>query len=414
VIIQGKGPASKGYDVDALATQFARLGKMARDMPRSFDSNGITYAVDSPSGGPNSLGHLLPGRGFLPRVDLSTLGLHRRPRYVLDPSAFRRRMDRVEEKTRKERDWDRLLEGRGLKVVEGGAISTYDGIIASRGAGKAEDRTFTKSSITTVATTWSTLVHAGGQPPALTYLATTAPTDALLDRTNAAAISQYLTSPTSPDKKYLLTFGFGSAQQINIAVLVDILNHSGSYRMTVSTAETVVTPTLATRQYGPGTGIGNLVTLVVATAATFAVGTLTLQTVDQAGANTNAPALTTSATATTADTLVPSTAAVSGTGTGSFFIPLASGQTGVQAIKQNTLSVNTGTGGPLAGLVFFPLSVVPGVGANAYIERDSTTQIDGITELVQASSVIGFLSLIVQTNTTSSGALTGFIRTVAG
>lgn len=406
----GTGIASKGYDVDAAAAQLIHLGKMARQMPKSFDPHGMTYNVDSPSGGPGSLGKILPGRGFLPSVDIRTLGLNRRPFGVLDPSAFRRSLERVDEKTIRERHWEKMLGER--PPIAGGAITGYDNIIANRAAGKAEDRAFFKASITSVATTWSTLVHAGGQPPALTYLATTAPTDALLDRTNAAAISNYLTSPTSPDKKYLLTFGYGSAAQLQVAVLVDILNHSGSYRMTVSTAETVVTPTLATRQYGPGTGIGNLVTMVVATAATFAVGTLTLQTVDQAGANTNAPALTTSATATTADTLVPSTAAI--TGAGSFFIPLASAQTGVQAIKQNTLSVNTGTGGPLAGLVFFPLSIVPGIGANAYIERDSTTQIDSITELVQASNVIGFLSMFVLTNTTTSGALSGFVRTVAG
>jgi hypothetical protein len=393
IALTGQGAASKGYNVDAVVSQLSWLGRTARQMPRSYDSDQMTYRVDSPDG---SLGRLLPGRGLLLGQDLRTLGITRNPPYVYDPSRVQRIGDAL----------------RRLGRSERGAISTYDGIIASRGSGKANDMAFSKVSITTVATTWSTVWHAGGQPPAGTYLATTAPTDANLDRTNAAAISTYLTSPTSPDKKYLLTFGFGSSSQINMAVLVDIINHSGSFRMSVNTAETIVTPTITSqRQYGTGSGVGNLVTLIVATAGTPGAGTCILQTVDQAGSNTNAPTLTVAATAVTADTIFPSTSAVTAGG-GSFFVPLASGQTGVQAIKQNTMSV-AGTG-VLAGNVFFPLSFVPGVAASAYIERDSTTQIDGITELVTVSSVIGHLSMYVLTNSTTSGAVTGFIRSVAG
>ncbi len=104
-VLSNPGPASKGYDVDAMASQLAYLGQTAMQMPRSFDSVGMTYNVDSPSGGPGSLGKILPGRGFLCGVDLRSLGLHRRPKGVLDPSAFRRRMDRVEAKTLEERQW---------------------------------------------------------------------------------------------------------------------------------------------------------------------------------------------------------------------------------------------------------------------------------------------------------------------
>ena len=385
---------------DLIVKQLRFLGDMARKMPRSFDSDGITYRVDSPDLG--SMGRLLPGRGYMSPVDLKTLGITRQPPNVYDPSRYRR----IEDAAR------RFFAGRSMFDLQRGAITSYDGIIANRAGGKAQDIAWTKSSLAASVNVWYSLWRAGGQPPGGTFLATTAPTDANLDRTNNAAISFYLANPSSPDKKYLLSFGFGCTVQDNWLVLVDIINHGGAYRLSVNTAETVVTPTTAgQRQYGSGTGIGNLLTMVCATAGTPGAGTSITQYVDQAAANTNAPTLTTVAVAILADVLWPSSVGVT-TGGGTFFIPLAAGTTGVQAVKQHTASV-AGTG-TLAHNVFFPLSFIPGVGANAYIERDSTVQIDGITELVQASSVLGHLACYVLPNTANTGVISGFVRTVAG
>jgi hypothetical protein len=385
-------------DTDQLVAEMGRWASMARVMPASFEAAGITYRVDSPHGG--TLGRLIPGRGFLSPVDLGTLGIRRQPPHIYDPSRYRRIEDEVR----------RRLARSGEFAIQGAAISTYDQIIAGRGNGKAQDIAFVKLSLTTTASIWYSLWRAGGQPAAGTFLATTAPTDANLDRTNAAAISTYLASPSSPDKKYLLSLGFGSTQQINMLVLVDIINHGGAFRLSVNTAETVTTPTITgQRQYGSGTGIGNLLTFVVATAGTPGAGTFIAQYVNQAGTNTNAPTINTIAAAIIADVIWPGSVGLPGP---SFWVPLASGDTGVQAVKQTTCSV--AGSGTLASNVFFPLSFIPGVAASAYIERDSTVQIDGITELVQASGVIGHLACYVLPNATSSGALTGLVRSVAG
>lgn len=385
---------------DLIVEQLRFLGDMARKMPRSFDAESITYRVDSPDLG--SLGRMLPGRGFLSAIDFRKLGITRQPANVYDPSRYRR----IEDAARK------FFAGRGMLELQRGAITSYDAIISNRSGGKAQDIAFTKASLTTTANVWYDLWRAGGQPGAGTFLATTAPTDANLDRTNNAAISFYLANPSSPDKKYMLSFGFGATVQDNWLVLVDIINHGGIYRLSVNTAETVVTPTIAgQRQYGSGTGIGNLLTMICQTAGTPGAGTSIVQYVDQAGANTNAPTLTSAAAAILADVIWPSSVGVTAGG-GSFFIPLAAGSTGVQAVKQHTASV-AGTGN-LAHNVFFPLSFIPGVGANAYIERDSTVQIDGITELVQASSVLGHLACYLLPNTASSGVISGYVRTVAG
>lgn len=403
--------------VDTLVENLSEWANIARSMPKSFEMGGISYSVDSPDGG--NLGRMLPGRGFLSAVDLKTLGITKQPPHIYDPSLYQSIVD----ETRKGYKRRGLLvedeqevkftdkRGREHHLISGGAITTYDSIIAQRSAGQAEDRTVFKASITTTANIWYSLFHAGGHPVAGTYLNTTAPTDAVLDRSNAAALSLYFSNPTSPARKYLLTFGFSATTQVNMAVLVDILQHGGGFRLSVNTAETVVAPTNSTRQYGTGSGVGNLLTFICSAAGTPGAGTFIAQYVNQAAANTNAPTLTTAAAAIIADVLWPASVGVTA-GAGSFFVPLASGDTGVQAVKQTTCSV-AGTG-TLASNVFFPLSFVPGMAGNAYIERDSTSQIDGITELVQAANVIGCLGLYIFPNSTTSGGLTAFMRTVAG
>jgi hypothetical protein len=404
--------------VDTLVENLVEWGKLARKMPPSFEMGGVAYDMHSPDG--QQMGKLLPGRGFLSAVDLKSLGITRNPPYVYDPSRYQRITDEVRTGYRRRgllgKDDSEVIftdkRGRQHHLISGGAITNYDVILAGRGAGQAEDRAFVKTTITTTANIWYSLFRAAGHPAAGTYLNTTAPTDANLDRTNAAALSLYFSNPTSPARKYLLTFGFTASVQINIAVLVDIINHGGGFRLSVATAETVTTPTITgQRQYGTGSGVGNLLTFICSTAGTPGAGTFIAQYVNQAGSNTNAPTLTTAAAAILADVLWPASVGVTAGG-GSFFMPLASGDTGVQAVKQTTCSV-AGTG-TLASNVFFPLSFVPGMAGNAYIERDATSQIDGVSELVQATNVIGCLGLYVLPNSTTTGTLTGFFRSVAG
>lgn len=385
-------------NVDLIVGNMLEWVKMARQMPKSFDGHGIAYDVGSDD---SVFGKILPGRGFMSKVDLRSLGITKQPPGVYDPSRYRRIEDEVR----------RRMARAGTYAIQGAAISTYDQIITQRAGGFANDIAFVKTTFTTTANVWYSLFTAGGQPGAGTPLATTAPTDRVADRSTAGSISLYLANPAGTARKYILTFGFTAASQINMAVLVDVVNDGGIYRMAVNTAETVVTPTNATRQYGSGTGIGNLLTFIVQAAGTPGAGTMTAQYIDQAGSATNAPALTSAAAAVIVGAIFPSSVGITA-GAGSFFVPLAAASTGVQAVKQNTMSV-TGTGS-LAHNVFFPLLFVPGLAANAYIERDSTTQIDGLTEMVNASQVIGSLQMYVLPNTTSTGALTGYLKTVSG
>lgn len=383
-------------DPDQIMETMIGWGEQARKMPKTWDHEGLTYRVGSDQG---EFGKMLPGRGFMPFVPLKQLGINREHPYVYDPTIFQRLRDRF------------VRLGHDLLTSEIGAISTRNDILTARGGGKADDFAFLKSSITTTANVWyCNFATATGQPGAGTYLATTAPTDQLPTRATTGSLSFYLANPGGSDKKYLLTFGYYAAQQIQMVVLVDVVNEGGSFRLSVNTAETVTTPTVNTRQYSPsGNGIGNLLTFICRTAGTPGAGTFTAQYVDDAGANTNAPALTTLAAAIVADVIFPASVGVTAVG---LFVPLAAGSLGVKAVKQTTCSV--GGTGTLASNVFAPLLFVPGLAANSYIERDSTAQIDGLTELANASQVIGSLRLYLQPNTTSTGIVGGYMKTCAG
>jgi hypothetical protein len=382
-------------DPDNIMEAMIRFGSMAQTMPRTWDHEGLTYNFGSPDG---IFGKLLPGRGFMPGTPLKTLGITKEHPWVYDPSTFQRLRDRL------------FHLGHSLLASEVGAIATRDNIITARGGGKANDFATIKASLTTTANVWyCNFATVGGQPGAGTYLATTAPTDRVPTRATAGSLSLYMSDPGGSDKKYLLTFGFGAAQQINMAVLVDVVNEGGAFRLSVNTAETVTTPTVSTRQYGSGNGIGNLLTFVCSAAGTPGAGTFTAQYVDDAGANTNAPALTTLAAAIIADVIWPASVGVTAVG---LFVPLAAASLGVKAVKQTTCSV-AGTGS-VASNVFFPLMFVPGVSSNSYIERDSTASIDGLTELANATQVTGSLRMYVLPNTTSTGVVTSYFKTCAG
>lgn len=390
---------------DLIAENMLGWARMAKQMPRSFDAAGITYAMASDE---SMFGKLLPGRGFMPAVDLKSLGIHRQPPGVYDPSRYRR----LEDEARRRMAVIGVTEGgREVALIQGAAISGYDQIIAARGSGGGNDYAVTKTSMTTTANVWYDLFQQAGQPGAGTPLATTAPTDQISTLTRTGSLSAYLSNPTGSNKKYLLTFGFTAAQQINMAVLVDVVNDGGSFRMSVNTAETVTTPTNATRQYGSGSGIGNLLTFIVRTAGTPGAGTFTAQYIDQGAVATNAPALTTAAAAVIVGAIFPSSVGVTA-GAGSFFVPLDPADNGVQAVKQTTCSV-AGTG-TLYSQVFFPLLFCPGIAANAYMEATQSQRLDGIKELANAAAVIGQLSLYILPNGTTTGALTGYVETCQG
>lgn len=385
---------ARNYEPDNLAGWLAKTAQMARSMPPSWDGAGITHLVASPDG--DYCGKILPGRGLFIPHELRELGI-RRPIPGVYPRSPVRKL--IEKLGGDERAAIRVFDN--LYRVEGGAIATYDGIIAARGGGKAFDIVISKASITTVANAYSSIIRATGVPGAYSYQAI--PGGEAPDRSKAGAWSTGLADPGGSDLKYLLTVGFTAAQQLNMIILIDLLVAAGSILATVNTAQTVNSTALT--RYVSGAGV--LMTFEVTTQLSNTAHTMTVNkyTGNVNGANQTTGAQTGTAAA-IVDRLVP-------VGLGPF-MQLAAGDYGVLSVEEYTNSVALAAG--VFGLnLYFPLAFIPGLAANAYVERDSTVQIDGLAELVQtAGGVLGFLGAYVLPNTTSTGINSWFLRTCDG
>lgn len=389
-------------DVDQLANTLAHMGTLAKNMPPAWDGAKVRNVVKSTEGA--YLGYMLPGKGLQLDMDLKYLGINKLIPHVYERTLLARCYDYW---LHPEKTWREDLQ----QVIdpERGAITTYDGIISSRAGGKANDVVFTKSSFTTTANDWYTNARIAGMPDAMTFNSATAPTQASCDRSTAGNLAFPIFNPGGSDKKYLLTFGMIAAQQINMMILCDLQVQGGSFRLTVTTAETVAAPVTITRTYYSPLGAGNYIVFVTTTGASATATTLTVTYVDQDNNAAQTTTISGPATATIANQLWPDTSAT----TPMPFFPLATGDYGVRSFSQTQSSVALAAGA-LAGLIVAPLMFMPGVAANAYIERDSTVQIDGLTELVNLSQVVGALVLMMLPNTTSTGVHTGFMRTCAG
>jgi hypothetical protein len=377
-------------DVDSIATHLLRWGEQARAMPPSWDGACIAHPICGPQGQP--IGRMLPGRGLYLDHDLKSLGITRnraRLRSVYEPSVIRHASELF------------ARASGALHVLaedERGAITSYDNIINARANGNAEDRSVLKASFTTVANQWSSLWQAGGVPAAGAYTSTpgTAPNNA-----TTGALSFGLSTPGSGNK-YLLTFGYTAAQAINMLILHDLLVQCGGLSA-ASSANQAVTPAALTR-YTNGKGVMALcdVSSAIGTTASNIVLTYT----NQGGAS--------STQATPSVAMTPSMIVQRTFPAGQPFFTLQSGDYGVETVTNVKLSAAMTTG-TFAINLYYPLMFIPGLVANIWTEADSTIQIDGLAQLVIGSdSAIGCLNAYVQTNTTSTGTVVGFMRTCSG
>jgi hypothetical protein len=302
----------------------------------------------------------------------------------------------------------RFLDGLavlGGRLLPACAITTYNGIIAARAGGKGDDWNVAKSSITSVAQNWHSLFRAAGQPGAGTY--TNIPGGATHNRASVGSWALGTVSPTGGDKKYLLTIGMSAQQNINMTCLVDLLVAAGNIVATSAAAQTVNTTALT--RYTTGAGVMATLEVTTQTSATAHNVTINKYT-DQDGNTLNTTGAQTAQAAATANIvqrLVP-------VDTGSPFFSLASGDYGIRSVQEITVSAALGAGVYALNLVF-PLAYLPGVAVTTYTERDSTIQIDGLTELVLGSdNEIGCLTMYAMPNGTSTGAYVAFMRSCRG
>lgn len=423
------------YDPDIAAARLAEVGRWFRKMPPCWNGARISQPIYEPETGA-FLGRALMGTGILLAGDLPAYGVRRGVRipHVYERSQVMYGHDLVAavtgrlnlppegdpfyrtvpgrffspERAAVELACYRVPVSRTVDAVKRlvAAITTYDDIISARGGGKANDATITKTSFTTVAQTTFSIFRAGGIPVAGTY--TNIPGGAVHTRASTGAWNGILSPVTGGNKKYLLTFGYGSSSTIDWGILLDLLVGCGNISH-ANTANTV-SSTALTRIYEGTDGYGVMAGFDVTTQLGATAGTIRLTSYTDQDGNTGAD----SGAITCTNAAIVQRIEPTGAGSNPPWMPLAAGDFGIRAVATVTSAGNTGGGVSALNLVY-PLAYLPGLISNVYLERDSTTQIDGIKELVQdGSNVVGCLTMWVQTNSTTSGVVKGFARTVEG
>lgn len=402
-------------DVDVIARELARCAAMAVAMPPAWDGAKVAHGFTGTSG--ENLGRVLPGRGIALASDLKSLGITKPIPHVFEKSLAMRAVEACGGRERLAMGAAAILLSAklgalGMADALGGlalAITNYDGIINARANGKFTDRSFVVSSgLTVSANAWFSFVGstAVARVPAGPFTATEVPSGMAPNATDQGGLLFGLANPSGSDKKYLLTVGFTGTQTINVVVLVDILAASGGVLATVTTSQTTGHPAL-TRYTN---GAGNLIVLEVTTQLGAGASNISATYTNQSG--TTGRAINNNAgigapSNATAGRLFPFTLGLPGWA-------LANGDYGVRAIETVRSSQNMGAG-VFNAYVYRPIHFFPGVGANVYVERDSTVQIDGLTELALGSdSQLPFLGVFVLPATTNPGTMTGFLRMVDG
>jgi hypothetical protein len=395
-------------NVDYIAERLMHVAALGKSMPPSWDGAKIMIPVVSPDGSAR-IGKILPGRGLYLDSDLKSVGILKRLPFVYEKTPVQRLADFFKSERAavsataivQSAFWfsrsrlAHLLSPFGPLAMQ--AITTYDGIINARAGGNAYDVTFSKVSITSATNAWSALFDTGGLPGAGSFTATPG---AVCNYNTAGSLSFGLPALTGGNKLYILTFGFTSSAQLNMVILADLLSQVGA--VAVAGAAATVSSTALTR-YTSGNGV--LMTWEVTTALGGTPSNLTVSYTNQAGTaaqSTGAVAMTTSAIV---GRLQPAALGP--------YMGLAAGDFGVRAVATATTSASM-VGGAIALHLYYPLAMVPGVGAQNYIERDSTIQIDGLTELTNASGTPGCLTTYVLTSGASTGLMVGFLRSCVG
>lgn len=405
--------AKTPYDVDVVAAEIGRVAQLARHMPPAWDGAKVAHGFTGTSG--ENLGRVLPGRGVALASDLKSLGITRPIPFVFEKSLAMRTIEACGGRERLAISLSALLLSAKLGALGMadalhtlplfvGAITNYDGIINGRANGKGQDVTMYLVSQTSVASGWHSLIRGGTKFPGGTFAPANIPGGTATNRATTGSLSIGLDNPTGTDLKYLITVGYTSSSTINMVLLADILVAAANINANSATSQTVDTTAL-TRYTGTASA-GNLLTFEVTTALGATASNLTVTYTNSAGTNTRSTGAQVMTTSAIAGRLQPTQLGP--------YTQLQDGDLGVRSVESLIFSSAMGAG-VLNLYIYRPLHFLPGVGANVYIERDSTVQIDGLTELVEGSdSQLGCLTFFVLPASTTTGNFTAFLRTVTG
>lgn len=220
-----------------------------------------------------------------------------------------------------------------------------------------------------------------------------APTTAAVpDNTMNGGLKQ--TDPGGGREKWLYS-AWACGLVAGTLILYDRLLHIGGLSGTTATAQNVQTTTPSPTLTRYTNGLGNIAFVEIYTQIGASSTTITMNYNDQSGSDSTSPAV-----------------AIGNTGfreaTRVIFLPLAAGDTGIQAVKTVTLAATTSTAGNFGVTIGHPLAYI-GIGMPGGAGwRDFSTGLPGIPE-IETDACLAFLWV---PNTTTAPEVFGCLSTI--
>lgn len=205
-------------------------------------------------------------------------------------------------------------------------------------------------------------------------------------------------SNTAGFQKYMYQFGVTPLSPATF-ILYDRLLHIGGLSGTTTTAQTVqgATPSVTLTRYNTNaTSVGNLILVEIYTAIGATATTITASYTNQDGTASR----TTQATTFGGTTYNAATRAI--------LLPLQSGDTGVQVVKDVTVLASTGTAGNFGVSIIRPLAICGSGIAGVSGFRDFTVSLPGIPEVISGAC----LAMLMVPNASAINELLGCVSLV--
>jgi hypothetical protein len=287
------------------------------------------------------------------------------------------------------------------------AIQSVDQLYAAFSAGQTQRTDWNKitGAAAYTAGRWYETMSLGGYPPATTFPGTARTwvtcTESTGDGTtvfglphggNVSALIKHLSTVSA--------WTTAATGVPSVLQLVDIQGYWNGIDMNLSTAQTLAgTPTL---RYANGAGCRLLLAARATTGAT--AHNIALSYTNQAGTAGRALPVTVAATA---SAIVPHIVH-SGTAANNYgpFLPMASGDTGVQNVASVTISAASGTASTAVLMLVRPIATIPLSIASLMTEKDFWNQLPSAPQ-IRDGACLGFLlgaGAAVAASTTFSGA----------
>ena len=297
------------------------------------------------------------------------------------------------------------------------AITTYDSIIAARTAGNYWDWfDGLTANQTPIAGAWYNLTariaQTGRNTLTYTGFVNSSTNGAIMNAATAGAIPIPYSGSAG---RYLTSFGamVPSISGFSALMLIDILWAGGpiTWASNSTITPTSTSPTL-TRYTGSAAAYsGNMLMIDGGTLIGGTPGTLAVNYTCQDNSTThNTATFTPTVAAGTANRVYQS-----GVTFGPAFIPLVSGDLGVSHVNSVTMGSGSSPTGTFYLNIVRPLIIIPTLAANSWVERDITTTMDALIELVKGSdSQHGCLAILGLGNGTTAGGMNYTLRTITG